>query len=92
MTATDVTTDKVSVRRAFLLLGGGLILLGGVLGVFVGANGAETIPELTVLDLLTIPVTPAAMGAYGMVVVAAALGGLYGLLSIASRYDQNTAE
>lgn len=87
MTETDAAADSVLGRRLLLPLGGGLILLGGFLGVVVGANGAETVPELTLFGQLTVPVTPATMGLYGMVVVALALGGLYALLTIASRYD-----
>jgi hypothetical protein len=76
-------------RRILLTLGGGLVLLGGVLGLIVGGNGGDTVTELAVAGSVTIPVTPLAMSLYGMTVVALAIGGLYGLVMVASRFDSN---
>jgi hypothetical protein len=76
-------------RRILLGLGGGMIVLGGILGVIVGGNGGDTVAQLSVPGPLTVPVTPLAMALYGMTVVGLALGSLYGLLTIASRYDSN---
>jgi ABC-type antimicrobial peptide transport system permease subunit len=76
-------------RRILLGLGGSMVLLGGLLGFFVGSNGSETLTELTLFDVLTVPVSPLAMTLYGMVVVAVAIGLLYGAVSLASRYDSN---
>jgi len=73
-------------RRILLALGGSMVLLGGVLGLIVGANGGDTVGQLSV-GPLTVPVTPLAMALYGMAVVALAIGGLYGLIAVASRYD-----
>lgn len=87
MTETDAASGEVFGRQILIALGMGMILLGGVLGFIVGANGGGTVPELSVLGVLTVPVTPGAMGLYGMAVVSLALGGLYVLLSLASRYD-----
>jgi len=74
-------------RRILLGLGSGGVLLGGVLGFFVGANGGEALSEVTLLGILTVPVSPAAMTLYGMAVVGVAVGLLYGAVSLASRFD-----
>jgi len=76
-------------RRILLGLGGGLVLLGGLLGFIVGGNGGETLSELTLFGILTVPVSPGAMTLYGMIVVAVAIALLYGAVSLASRYDTN---
>jgi len=76
-------------RRILLGLGGFGVLLGGLLGFIVGANGGEALTELTIFGRLAVPLSPGAMALYGMVVVALAIGGLYGAVSIASRFDSN---
>ena len=88
---SDDSTPGVSGlgRRILLGLGGSMVLLGGLLGLFVGANGGEALSELTLFGVLTVPVSPLAMTLYGMVVVAVAIALLYGAVSLASRYDSN---
>ncbi|MFO7834300.1 MAG: hypothetical protein R6V31_09680 [Halohasta sp.] len=76
-------------RRILLGLGAGGVLLGGLLGLFVGANGGEALSEVTLLGILTVPVSPAAMTLYGMIVVGVAVSLLYGAVSLASRFDTN---
>jgi hypothetical protein len=76
-------------RKLLLALGGSMVLLGGILGLIVGANGGGTVAELTVAGPLTVPVTPLAMALYGMTVVGVALGSVYGLVTVASRFDSN---
>ncbi|XVH31489.1 DUF7520 family protein [Haloferacaceae archaeon DSL9] len=82
----DVEPSR-SGRRVFLFLGIVVIAIGGLLGLFVGANGAEVTPELTPLGLVSVPVTPGTVALYGMVVAALFVGGLYGAVSFASRFD-----
>jgi hypothetical protein len=77
-------------RQILLGLGGFLILLGGLLGFIVGANGGEILTELTLFGVLRVPIAPGAMAVYGMIVVAVALSALYGLVSLASRYEANS--
>ncbi|WP_253737310.1 DUF7520 family protein [Halohasta salina] len=87
----DESTPGVSGRgrRILLGLGAGGVLLGGVLGFFVGANGGEALTEVTPFGVLTVPISPAAMTLYGMIVVGVAIGLLYGAVSLASRFDTN---
>ncbi len=75
-------------RRILLALGGIGVLIGGLLGFVVGANSAEA-GDITVGGVLAVPITPAAMTLYGMVVVALAVAALFGLISLASRFDTN---
>ncbi len=76
-------------RRILLALGGVGVVIGGLLGFVVGANSADETGEITVGGLLAVPITPGAMTLYGMVVVAVVLGALFGLISLASRFDTN---
>lgn len=77
-------------RHILLALGGSMVLLGGVLGLIVGGNGGDTVGQLSV-GPVTVPVAPLPMALYGMAVVAVAIGGLYGLIAVASRYDTEAA-
>ena len=76
-------------RRILLALGGGCVLIGGLLGFVVGANSGGELTEITVGGLVAVPLSPGAMTLYGMAVVAIAVSALYGLISIASRFDSN---
>ncbi|TQQ78747.1 hypothetical protein EGH24_12955 [Halonotius terrestris] len=88
MTTDDSQDVENSGRRLLLALGGFVILLGGVLGFIVGANGGgDIMSELSVFGLLTVPLTPGAMTLYGMVVVTVAIVTLYTAVELASRYD-----
>ncbi len=76
-------------RRILLALGGVGVLIGGLLGFVVGANSAGETGEITVGGLFAVPITPGAMTLYGMAVVSLALLALFGLISLASRFDTN---
>ena len=92
MTTDDPRDVGNSGRRLLLALGGFVILLGGVLGFIVGANGGgDLMSELSVFGLLTVPLTPGAMTLYGMVLITVAIGILYGAVELASRYETNTS-
>lgn len=83
-----IQSDDTGVgRRILLSLGVGMIALGGVLGFVVGANGGGEFNTIKPFGLLTVPISPGAMTLYGMVVITVAIGTLYGLVSVASRYD-----
>lgn len=82
------SADDTGVGRRILLgLGVGMVALGGVLGFVVGANGGGDLDVIEPFGLLTVPISPGAMTLYGMVVIAVAVGTLYILVSVASRYD-----
>jgi len=84
---TTESDERSAGRRILSLLGLGMIALGGVLGFIVGSNGGGDINAIEPFGLVTVPISPGAMTLYGMGVIAAAIGTLYILVSLASRYD-----
>ena len=84
---TIESDDRGAGRRILSLFGLGMIALGGVLGFVVGANGGGGIDAIEPFGLVTVPISPGAMTLYGMAVIAVAIGTLYALVSVASRYD-----
>jgi|AntRauTorcE11898_2_1112593.scaffolds.fasta_scaffold00235_7 hypothetical protein len=93
MTAENSQDGATSGRRFLLALGGFVIILGGVLGFVVGANGGgDIMSELSVFGLLTVPLTPVAMTLYGMITITVAIGVLYGAVELASQYETNTQQ
>jgi Zn-dependent membrane protease YugP len=81
---TDQFTDG---RRVFVVVAASVVALAGIIGFFVGSNGAEVAPTISVFGLLALPTTPATLTLYGMVLAAVALGVLFGLVTLASRFD-----
>ena len=90
-TATDgETADPTGTpglgRRILLAVGVTVIVISGGLGWFVGSNGE--LSDAAVLGTgFAIPVTPGALALYGIVVSTALLGGLFGLVELASRLE-----
>jgi ribose/xylose/arabinose/galactoside ABC-type transport system permease subunit len=82
-----VTDDSTDGRRIFAVIAVVVVLLAGVLGFFVGSNGADVAPAVSVLGLFALPTTPVTMTLYGMVLAAGSLVGLFGLVTLASRFD-----
>ena len=73
-------------RRILLSVGAVVILLSGGIGWLVGSNGQ--LSDAAVLGTgFAIPVTPGAIALYGIVVSTAILGGLFGLVELASRLE-----
>jgi hypothetical protein len=89
----DTTRDEGLGRRIMLVVGLSVVAVSGLIGSFIGSNGAEAVPQATVLGgALTIPTTPLAMTLYGVVLSAAVLAGLFGLVELASRYEDAETE
>jgi len=84
---TPVADDSTDGRRIFLVIVVAVVLLAGGIGFFVGANGASVAPTITVFGGIDIPTTPATMTLYGMVLALVSLGVLFGLVTLASRFD-----
>jgi hypothetical protein len=75
-------------RTILLAVGGSVVVISGVLGFFIGTNGAEAVPRTTVLGgALSFPTTPLAMALYGVAVSTVLLVTIFGLVSLASRFD-----
>ena len=82
-----MTDQFIDGRRVFLVVAASVVALAGVIGFFVGSNGAEVAPTISVFGLLALPTTPATLTLYGMVLAAVALAVLFGLVTLASRVD-----
>jgi hypothetical protein len=75
-------------RRILLGVGGVVVLLSAGIGWLVGSNGQ--LSDAAVLGTgITVPVTPAAIALYGVVVSTAILGTLFGLVELVSRREGN---
>jgi hypothetical protein len=85
---SPVTDDSTDGRRIFVVVGVTVVFLAGLLGFFVGANGADVAPAISVLGVFSLPTTPVTMTLYGMVLAVVSLAGLFGLVTLASRFDE----
>ncbi len=83
----SVADDSTDGRRVFLVVAATVVLIAGGIGFFVGANGASVAPTISVLGWFALPTTPATMTVYGMLLAAVSLGVLFGLVTLASRFD-----
>ena len=73
-------------RRILVSVGAVVILLSAGIGWLVGSNGA--LETAAVLGTgVTIPVTPGALALYGVAVSTAIIGGLFGLVELATRLE-----
>jgi hypothetical protein len=87
-----VTDDSTSGRRVFVVVAVTVVAIAGVLGFFVGANGAAVAPTIPIAGGFALPTTPATMTLYGMVLAAVSLAGLFGLATFASRFDEGRVD
>jgi len=88
-----VTTEStVSSRPIFAAVAAIVVLIAGGIGAVVGASGQERAVAMDLLGVVAFQMTPVSMAAFGMVVTAAVLALLFGLVSVASRYDDQTGE
>jgi pseudouridine-5'-phosphate glycosidase len=88
-----VTTEStVSGRPIFAAVAVIIVLIAGGIGAIVGASGQERAVAMDLLGLVSFQMTPVSMAVFGMVVTAAVLALLFGLVSVASRYDDQAGE
>jgi hypothetical protein len=88
-----VTTDStISSRPIFAAVSVIVILVAGGLGAIVGASGQKRDVAMDLLGVVSFQMTPVVMAAFGMFVTASVLAVLFGLVSVASRYDDETGE
>lgn len=75
-------------RRILLSVGGVVVALAGMVGFFVGSNGAESVPRMSLLGgAVTFPTTPLSMTLYAALLATLMLSTLFGLVALASRYE-----
>jgi Zn-dependent membrane protease YugP len=84
---TPVADDSADGRRIFLVIAVSVVLIAGGIGFFVGANGASVAPTITLLGGFALPTTPLTMSVYGILLAGVSLAVLFGLVTLASRFD-----
>lgn len=87
--AVEAPAGREGLGRSILLaVGVGVVATSGLLGFFIGSNGAEAVPETSLLGgLLVLPTTPLSMTLYGVVLSTVLLAALFGLVELASRME-----
>lgn len=88
LNSTVKSSATVSGRPVFAVVAVLAILVAGAFGAVVGASGQEQATTLDVLGVASFPMTPISMAAFGMAATAGALALLFGLVTVASRYDE----
>jgi pseudouridine-5'-phosphate glycosidase len=88
-----VSTDEtISSRPIFAAVAVIVVLVAGGIGAIVGASGQNRAVSMDLLGVVSFQMTPVSMAAFGMVVTASVLALLFGLVSVAARYDDQTGE
>ncbi|MDS0292718.1 DUF7520 family protein [Halogeometricum luteum] len=94
---SDTVTEPVTAeaedgrgRSILLAVGVCVVALSGVLGFFIGSNGAEAVPRSALFGgLLVIPTTPLAMTTYAVALSTLVLLVLFGLVELVSRREDD---
>lgn len=88
-TAVEAGAGREGLGRSILVaVGVCVVAVSGLVGFFIGSNGAEAVPEVALLGgLLVVPTTPWAMSLYGVVLSGTILVCLFGLVELASRLE-----
>jgi len=83
-----VNTDAtISGRPIFAAGAVVVVLIGGGLGAIVGASGQRRDASVDLLGVVSFEMSPVVMTAFGMLLTASVLALLFGLVRVASRYD-----
>ncbi|WP_224336002.1 DUF7520 family protein [Haloprofundus halobius] len=72
-------------RRILLGVGGVVVLVAALIGLFVGENSAGA--SIDFLGVATLPVSPVPMALYGAILATVALGALFGAVEFVSRLE-----
>ncbi|WP_128477692.1 DUF7520 family protein [Halorussus pelagicus] len=81
------TDSTISSRPIFAAVSVIVVLLAGGIGAVVGASGQERSVAMDLLGVVSFQMTPVSMAAFGMTVTASVLALLFGLVTVAARYD-----
>jgi hypothetical protein len=81
------STSEISVQPVFAVVAILVVLVSGGIGAIVGASGQERAVAMDLLGVVSFPMTPTTMAAFGMLVTAGVLSLLFGLVALAARYD-----
>lgn len=80
-------TGESSGRRIVVVVGLVVVALAGGVGFVVGENAAEAGETVQILGSLSVPASGPALGAFGGLLAATLLGGLFALVELASRLE-----
>ncbi|WP_435179854.1 DUF7520 family protein [Halorussus sp. AFM4] len=86
------TESRISARPVFGAVAVVVVLVAGGIGAIVGASGQQRAVPMDLFGLVSFPMTPASMAAFGMLVTAGVLALLFSLVSVAARYDDEAGE
>lgn len=88
-TVVEASPGREGLGRTILVaVGVSVVAISGILGFFIGSNGAEAVPEAALFGgLLVLPTTPLSMTAYAVVLSSVVLVCLFGLVELASRME-----
>jgi hypothetical protein len=78
----------ISGRSIFAAVAAVIVLAAGGMGAIIGASGQERAVSMDLLGVVSFPMSPVSMALFGMVVTAAVLAAIFGLVSVASQYDE----
>jgi hypothetical protein len=88
----STVTEHNAGKRILLVVAAAVVATSGIVGFFVGSNGSVVGPEAALFGLVTVPTTPATMAAAGVVLSAAMLAVLFGLVELATRLESTGTE
>ncbi|NHN57899.1 MULTISPECIES: hypothetical protein [Halorussus] len=86
------TESRISSRPIFGVLAVVIVLVAGGIGAVVGASGQQRAVPMDLFGLVSFPMTPVSMAAFGMLLTGAVMAVLFSLVSVASRYDDEVGE
>ena len=81
------STSEISGRPIFAAVAVLVVLVAGGIGAIVGASGQARAVSMDLLGVVSFPMTPVSMAAFGMLLTAGVLALLFGLVTVASQYD-----
>jgi hypothetical protein len=87
-----VTQTRASGRRVLLAFGAVAVAVGFVVGSFVGGVSADRGASVVAFGLVALPTGPLAVGLYAGALGALFVGGLFGAVRLASRFDDAAVE
>lgn len=79
--------SEIRGRRLFAILAPVVVASAAFMGAIVGGNAAQRGEAIVVFGLFSVPSSPLWLGLYAAVWATAVIGALYGLVAVASRFD-----
>ncbi|ESS06194.1 MAG: hypothetical protein A07HB70_01744 [uncultured archaeon A07HB70] len=87
-----MATRQASGRRVLLAFGAAAVVVGFVVGSFVGGVSADRGEPVVAFGLVPLPAGPVAVGVFAGLLGLLFVGGLFGAVRLASRFDDARVE